>query len=125
MLSEKKYSPFYSSFLSLCTQKGVAPSVAARDSGISSGAPTAWKNGAVPKPAQREKLCSYFGVSDEVLLGYAKVEKTPTQEGELNRNMIDPAFFRVMQDANDRGYTPEDIQMALDFLDRARRRDQK
>lgn len=80
MLHEKNYSPFYSAFLSLCTQKGVSPSVAARDSGISSGAPTAWKNGAIPKPAQREKLCLYFGVTDEVLLGYVQKEKTPISE---------------------------------------------
>lgn len=61
----------------------------------------------------------------DIARGTDETKKKPTQEGELNRNMIDPAFFRVMQDANDRGYTPEDIQMALDFLDRARRRDQK
>lgn len=71
-------------------------------------------------------IADYLGLSLEYLLtGTDETKKMPTQEGELNRNMIDPAFFRVMQDANDRGYTPEDIQMALDFLDRARRRDQK
>jgi len=88
MLNEKKYSPFYSSFLSLCSQKGISPSVAARDSGISSGAPTAWKNGAVPKPAQREKLCSYFGVTDEVLLGYAPKEKASAPKGDVDEELI-------------------------------------
>lgn len=82
MFDEKIFSPFYSSFLFLCSQKGVSPSVAARDAGISSGAPTAWKKGAVPKPAQRKKLCTYFGVTDEVLLGYTKKEKAPTPDGE-------------------------------------------
>lgn len=87
MSNEKSFSPFYSSFLSLCSQKGVSPSVAARDSGISSGAPTAWKNGAVPKPAQREKLCNYFGVSDEVLLGYVQKEKAPIPEDERQKEL--------------------------------------
>lgn len=80
MFNEISFSPFYKSFLSLCSQKGVTPSVAARDAGISSGAPTAWKRGAIPKPAQREKLCDYFGVTDEVLLGY-DIEKVPTSDG--------------------------------------------
>lgn len=75
-------TPFYSAFLSLCQQKGVSPSTAAKEADISSGAPTAWKNGAVPKPAQRAKLCRYFGVSDEQLLGYEQKEKAPTSEGE-------------------------------------------
>lgn len=82
MPNENSYSPFYSSFLSLCSERGVTPSAAARDSGISSGAPTAWKNGAVPKPNQREKLCNYFGVSDDVLLGYSQTEKAPIPEDE-------------------------------------------
>ena len=125
MFYEKIFSPFYSSFLSLCSQKGISPSVAARDAGISSGAPTAWKKGAVPKPAQREKLCAYFGVTDEVLLGYVQTEKAPTPEGERSETAIDPAFFRIMQDAQSKGLTPEDLQMAVDFLDRARRRDQQ
>lgn len=125
MLNEKFFSPFYTSFLALCSQKGVAPSVAARDSGISSGAPTAWKNGAIPKPAQREKLCAYFGVSDEVLLGYKSAEKAPAPEGKRSEIPIDAGFFRVMQSAQEKGFSPEDIEMALDFLDRARRRDQE
>lgn len=125
MLNEKNYSPFYSSFLTLCTQKGVAPSVAARDSGISSGAPTAWKNGAVPKPAQREKLCTYFGVSDEVLLGYKNAEKTTTPEGGRSQDDLDPAFFMILQSAKEKGLSPDDLQMAIDFLNRARRRDQE
>ena len=111
MLNEKNFSPFYSSFLALCSQKGVAPSVAARNSGISSGAPTAWKNGAVPKPAQREKLCAYFGVSDETLLGYKNAEKTPTLEGERSAD-LSPAFFRLKQ-----GLEPYDLSEAdAEFL---------
>jgi len=157
MFLEKNYTPFYNSFLLLCSRKGVSPSVAARDAGISSGAPTAWKRGAVPKPAQRQRLCDYFGVTDDILLGYTSIdeqgtkqtpsfkpsipgafvdeygtvsygqkENTPTPEGERNEeHRINPAYFRVMQDAQDKGIPPEDLQMALDFIERARRRDQE
>lgn len=73
---------FYASFLSLCKRDGITPSAAAKKAGISSGAPTAWKNGAVPKPAQRERLCKLFGVSDDEILGYKK-EKPSADGGEL------------------------------------------
>lgn len=110
MSNEKLFSPFYTSFLALCSQKGVAPSVAARDSGISSGAPTAWKNGAIPKPAQREKLCAYFGVSDEVLLGYKSAEKAPAPEGEHEMAGLSDIYFSLAKDLQDAKIDPEDIR---------------
>lgn len=50
----------------------------------------------------------------------ASVQKETRKKEEL----IESGFFRVMQRAKDSGYTPEDVQMALDFLERARKRDQ-
>ena len=52
MKDEIFLTQFYSSFLSLCKRDGMTPSAAAKKAGISSGAPTAWKNGAV------EGLCA-------------------------------------------------------------------
>ncbi len=80
MKDEIFLTQFYSSFLSLCKRDGMTPSAAAKKAGISSGAPTAWKNGAVPKPAQRDKLCKLFSVSDDELLGYKK--EKPSADGE-------------------------------------------
>lgn len=34
-------------------------------------------------------------------------------------------FFRIMQTAKEKGYTPEDLKLAMDFLDRARKRDNR
>ena len=82
MKDEIFLTQFYSSFLSLCKRDGMTPSAAAKKAGISSGAPTAWKNGAVPKPAQRDKLCKLFSVSDDELLGYKK-EKPSADSREL------------------------------------------
>lgn len=72
MKDEIIFTPFYSSFLRLCQETGKTPSKVAEEAGISSGAPTAWKKGAVPKPPQRKKLCEYFDVTDNVLLGYER-----------------------------------------------------
>lgn len=60
---------FYRTFLMLCKTKGVSPTVAARESGVASGSPTAWKRGSIPQRAQREKLCAYFGVTESELMG--------------------------------------------------------
>ena len=93
-------------------------------------------NGSIGKWAKSEKLPPYdrlikvasaLGVSISYLTGedQKKEAHTTEKDGEHKNEAIDYAFFRVMQDAKDRGYTPEDLQMAIDFLDRARRRDQK
>ena len=75
MKHEYIFTPFYSSFLRLCEKKGKSPTAVAQEAKLSSGSPTAWKNGSVPKRAQREKLCAYFGVTEDELLGYKKEEE--------------------------------------------------
>lgn len=107
MKNEKNYTPFYLAFLSLCERDNINPTSAAKRAGISSGAPTAWKNGAVPKPAQREKLCALFGVTDKELLGYEQ-EKKPAQEGELDAETKE---LRDIWDASD----PDERQALLEM----------
>jgi transcriptional regulator with XRE-family HTH domain len=41
----------------------------AKELGISSGAVTNWKNGAVPQSATLKRIADYFGVSTSYLLG--------------------------------------------------------
>lgn len=113
MLDEKSFSPFYQSFLSLCSQKGVSPSVAAHDAGISSGAPTAWKRGAIPKPAQREKLCNYFGVTDKVLLGYGREKSPPAIQTDSGRIQLKGTYLRLAQGAQELGLDDEDVDAIL------------
>ena len=84
-------SHFYQTFLSLCRERKMSPTAVAKEAGISSGAPTAWKKGAVPKPEQRRRLCVFFGVSDEYLLGYG--EKSPAAE---DRDGLDELDMELM-----------------------------
>lgn len=100
MKDEKNFSPFYSAFLKLCEMRGVSPSTVAKSTGISSGAPTAWKNGAVPKPAQRKKLCDYFSVSDNVLLGYEPI-KASSDSGGAHISSIDELKAAFLEGAQD------------------------
>lgn len=56
---------------------------------------------------------------------YQKNEKTPTAEDGSEEQQLDYSFFRVMKNAKEKGFSPEDIELALDFLKRARGRDQQ
>lgn len=82
MKDEIIFTPFYSSFLRLCKRDKISPTEAAKRAGISSGAPTAWKNkGAIPRPEQLGKLCALFGVSENEIMGYEQKENpTPVSE---------------------------------------------
>lgn len=65
---------FYENYIALCQARGVSPSKAAQDAGISKTAVTGWKQNPThqPSPAALEKLCNYFGVRPEALLGDLK-----------------------------------------------------
>lgn len=104
MKDEKNFTPFYASFLRLCERKGKSPTAVAKIAGISSGAPTAWKKGAIPKPEQRRLLCLFFEVTDEELLGYKKEPISTNEDGfaENEKELIH--FFRLL---------PEDLQAGI------------
>ena len=74
---------FYDLFCSLCEQKGVSPTRAALDIGLSKSTPTTWKKkGTTPQAAQLQKIADYFGVTVDYLLG-AETEKDPALSGKV------------------------------------------
>lgn len=62
---------FYDKFASLCAQRGVSPSRAAQEAGLSKSTVTKWKNSptSTPTGAAIEKLTAYFGITAGELLG--------------------------------------------------------
>ena len=74
---------FYDRFAYLCKQKGVSPSRAALDAGISKSLVTKWKtnNVKIPSPEVISKLCDYFHLSVSELLGEEN-NKAPTGNSE-------------------------------------------
>lgn len=61
---------FYDKYVSLCAQKGVTPSAAAKEIGINKAAVSNWKhrrNG--PSDITVQKIADYFGVTTDYLLG--------------------------------------------------------
>lgn len=71
---------FYDRFACLCKQKGVSPSRAALDAGISKSLVTKWKNNntEIPSPDVLSKLSKYFGIPVSELLG-EEIENTPPE----------------------------------------------
>jgi len=95
---------FYDKFVLLCTLKGVSPSKAAVDAGISKSLVTKWKVNSVevPSPEILKKLSAYFGVPVSRLLSEEE-QKAPTADGE--RKMSDAelkfALWGDCEDIND------------------------
>ena len=68
---------FYDKFVFLCKEKGVAPTRAALDIGLSKSAPIKWRTtGATPNGETLNKIAEYFSVSVSVLLG-EETKKAP------------------------------------------------
>lgn len=74
---------FYDRFLYLCNQKGVSPSRAAIDAGISKSLVTKWKTNRieVPSPEVVRKLAKYFGLPVSEILDEEIQEKNQLING--------------------------------------------
>ena len=103
---------FYDKFVFLCKEKGVAPTRAALDIGLSKSAPIKWRTtGATPNGETLNKIAEYFSVSVSVLLG-EETKKAPNPEGEREITMDDftYAFYKESKDLPD-----EKKKMLLDM----------
>lgn len=83
---------FYKRYVELCHEKGVSPSRAAMDAGLSKSTVTKWKNEPEAKPTGNiiDKLTKYFGVSISVLLdGDNPDERIPT-DSEIKLALFGP-----------------------------------
>lgn len=73
---------FYDLYLTLCNKRGVTPSRAAMEMGISKVAVTNWKTrGNYPTDANLQKIANYFGVTVEYLKG-----ETPEEKKKITAN---------------------------------------
>lgn len=78
---------FYDRFVQLCSRRGVTPSRAAIDSGLSKSTVTKWKNDPAARPTGKviDKLTEYFGISVSELLAEDpdSAELRPATEEEI------------------------------------------
>lgn len=84
---------FYDRFLSLCEKKGVSPTRAAVDAGISKSLVTKWKSNRVeiPSPEVLRKISAYFNVPVSELLSEENI-KAPTSSNERSISDDDIKF---------------------------------
>lgn len=61
---------FFDQYKALCERDGKTPNGVAKEIGIASSSVTQWKHGSVPRPDKLRKICEYFGVTSEYLLGF-------------------------------------------------------
>lgn len=68
---------FYDKFVQICNERGITPSRAAIEAGLSKSTVTKWKTSPNAKPtgAAIDKLCKYFGITVAELLGEDQKEK--------------------------------------------------
>ena len=73
---------FYDRFAALCKSRGVSPSRAAEDAGLSKSTVTKWKRTPDARPTGNviEKLTKYFGLSVAELLGEEEAPPAPAGE---------------------------------------------
>ena len=84
---------FYDLFIELCRQKGIAPTRAAVEIGLSKSTPTTWKKkGLTPQGATLQKIADYFDVTTDYLLG-TETEKDPAGRGEVSESDLKFALF--------------------------------
>ena len=108
-------SGFYPHFCALCRSRGVSPSRAAEDAGISKSAVSKWKRepDTVPSGTVLAKLSAYFGLPTSQILGEPPAP-TPTDEA------LKFALFGGAQDI-----TPEMFEEVRSFAHFVLEREQK
>ena len=86
---------FYDRFLALCADKGVSPSRACTELGLSRSSTRRWREGNVPRSATLTRMAAYFGVTPQYLLGTEK-EKSAPEEGGHGAQQELPEDVRVL-----------------------------
>lgn len=76
---------FYDRFVKLCNEKGVSPSAAAEQIGLTRSANTKWAEGKIPRKATLVKLADYFGVPPEYFWAEtpAEIKASPAPRAEV------------------------------------------
>lgn len=77
------YTSFYYHLLQLCAQHDTTPTAVAKALKLSSGSPSGWKNGAIPRESTLQKIADYFGMTiDEFLADSSVASKLHREKGQ-------------------------------------------
>ena len=118
---------FKQTFIRLCNEKGVAPTVVCTSVGLSDAAFSKWTDESIPRKATLMRIADYFGVTVDYLLGSEPKENAPAAEAEeadeLNELLQElktrPEMKMLFSLA--KGATKEDVELAITIIERMRR----
>lgn len=101
---------FYDRFLELCAEKGVKPTNACIEAGLSRGLAAKWKSTKTEKPSAEalEKMSAYFEKSIDEILGK---QKASTLEGGRKKKL------RSVSRLESSNITPELDKNIADYID--------
>lgn len=106
---------FYDKFIQICKSKGVSPSRAAIEAGLSKSTVTKWKTtpDAEPTGAAIKKITEYFGITIAELMG--ENEKAPTNgERSVSDEEIKFALFGGDGEITDEMY--DEVKRFAEFV---------
>lgn len=112
---------FYDRFIELCKQKGVSPTRAALDAGISKSLVSKWKSNAAkePSPEVLRKIADYFGISPYEVLEAKEEQPLVNDDEELTEYLemlrTRPEMKMMFQLA--KGATKEDVEKAVRVIE--------
>lgn len=88
---------FYQKFIALCNERGISPSKAALEMGLSKAANTGWASGKVPRDATKAKIADYFNVPVEYFDGepIAGTGKAPASGTDTEANYMMELFTQL------------------------------
>lgn len=112
---------FYDRFIELCNQKGVSPTRAALEAGISKSLVSKWKSNATkePSPEVLRKIADYFGISPYEVLEAKEEQPFVNDDEELTEYLemlrTRPEMKMMFQLA--KGATKEDVEKAVRVIE--------
>lgn len=115
---------FYDKFVYLCNQKGISPSKAAIDAGISKSLVTKWKsnNSKLPSPDVLTKISKYFNIPVSELIDEEKEKPLVNDDEELTEYLeilkTRPEMRMLFQLSKDA--TKEDVEAAVRIIEALR-----
>ena len=115
-------SKFYKRLRDLCEERSMTVNELAKILDLSSGSPTAWKSGTVPRSATLVKIAEYFGVTKDYLLNEENEKPLVNGDEELTEylEMLKTRpecrmLFQLTKNA-----TKEDVEAAVRIIEALR-----
>ena len=112
----------YEIFERLLAAKGLTAYKVAKDTHITSSTFSEWKNGNyMPKKEKLRKIADYLGVTVDYLMG---IDEQLIKASDPINDLLntDPELIKIIKETIEKGYTANDLRLAIQMLDMARKR---